>query len=274
MKSTWNLGLPSMGVMLLLCTLQATSAQYIEVIHRPAYQPAYYYKDALERHLSAWHDTFADLDSIFSALDTSHSSECTPVAKLHEQIKIDSNKTSHLYLSVHEHQRCKGETPLDIADAKVSVLENLLTVTGNTSHGAFTRSYHLPEHAVPGQITAVYAQDKVLHVSCPSNTPPPTEPVLVDVVVEQAPPAAAASPQQSGNNEWTDYQKGQTTSHSASPTTSQSEEHKDKEPADTNSTAAGGKSTETPPESAQSRRGVEEYIKTLEADLARLKSMM
>lgn len=260
-------------LILLLCMLQVTSAQYIEITHRPAYQPAYFnYKDAIERHLSAWHDTFADLDNIFSVLDASQPSECAPVAKVHEKIKVDSNNTSHLYVSAHEHQRCKGETPLDIADASVSVLEDFLTVTGNTSHGAFTRSYHLPEYALPEQITAIYT--KVLHITCPTKPPPPPEPVLVNVVVEEVPPDAAASPAQSGDNEWTSYQSSQTADHSAPPTGSRSEEHKDKKPAATNSSAASVKSFETPPHSTQPRTTVEEYIKTLEADLARLKSMV
>ena len=93
-------------------------AQYIdvEITHRPVYQPAYYITAGLPRPFADWHDTLADLE-IFSTLDT----RPTSTVKMHEQLKTESES------------RCNSETPIDLTNVKVSILEDLLPVTAQTS---------------------------------------------------------------------------------------------------------------------------------------------
>jgi hypothetical protein len=255
MRSSKNT-LPSLTRVLLFLGMGVSlvCAQYIdvEIARRPVYQPAYYITAGLPRLFADWHDTLADLDEIFSALDT----RPTSTVKLHEQLKTDSNQTAHLYLSVRLHHLCKGEsrcnaeTTIDLTNVKVSILEDLLAVTANTTHGAFSRNYKLPEHALTQNITAVYSSSMVLHIVCPTLVPPRPEPRFLDIHVEPAPEAqpSAASPLRTPLHD-------KTNANSSAP----AEDAQASIPAD---------SADEP------RQDVLKYIKTLEADLARLKNMM
>ena len=245
-----------LAAMLVLISLRATSAQYFAA-HIPVYQPAYYHSAALLPSLAHWHDMVADLDDIFSAIDlgVSDPRACArPSAQVKEQLETDDNHTSHLRLSVRRRDPCTGgEAAVALTDFNVSVLDSLLTVAANTTHGAFVRKYHLPEHAATERISAVYTHADVLHIQCPVDVPPPPEPLLVDVAIEpkkeaEVPPSTESS------------------APPPPPTRAVPESTR-------NSTGA---STASPraDRSPDPRLDVEKHIKALEADLARLKSMM
>lgn len=243
------------AAMLVLISLRATSAQYFAA-HLPAYQPAYYHSAALPRSLAHWHDMVADLDDIFSALDlgVSDPRACArPSVQVKEQLETDGNRTSHLRLSVRRRDPCTGEAAVALTDFNVSVLDSLLTVAANTTHGAFVREYHLPEHAVPEHISAVYTHADVLHIQCPVDVPPPPEPLLVDVAIQpkkeaEVPPSTESSaPPPPPTHAVPESTRNSTGASTASPRADRS---------------------------LDPRLDVEKHIKALEADLARLKSMM
>lgn len=273
-------------IMSLVYSFPGTSAQYFEITHRP--QPAYYHAAAgHSQHFDGWHDALADLDHIFSVLASENLSAKSTV-KVQEQVRTDSNHTSHLYISVLEQHRCKAHTPVQLNAVQVSVVEDLLTVTANTTHGAFMRSYQLPEHALPDKLTAVYTKEKVLHIACPTDVPPAPEPLLIDIVVEptnepepapepapqpgpsadpaatpadSAPPSASSPSHAPGDNEWTMYKN---------PADHRWQTHTPKNEA--NNMRVADKSTQS--KSSLDAISVHAYIKTLEADLARLKTLL
>ena len=244
----------AIAAMLVLVSLRATSAQYFAA-HLPVYQPAYYHPAALPRSLAHWHDWVADLDDIFSALEPGVPDQracARPSVQVKEQLETDNNQTSHLHLSVRQHDPCTGEDAVPLTDFNVSVSDSLLTVTANTTHGAFVRKYHLPEHAATERISAVYTNADILHIQCPVDVPPPPETLLIAVTIEpkqdaEVPPGTADSRPMSPLN------------------------HTEPERA-----GGSGASTASPQEgrSPDPRHDIDKHIKALEADLARLKSMM
>ena len=143
------------------------------------------------------------------------------------------------------------ETPIDLTNVKISILEDVLAVTANTTHGAFSRNYKLPEYALTQIITAQHGllSSMVLHIVCLTLVPPRPEPRFLDIHVEAAPEAqpSAASPLRSPLPDKTNA----------------------------NSSAPEDAQASIPADSAdEPRQDVLKYIKTLEADLARLKNMM
>ena len=246
-----------LALVALLALLSAcpTSAQYLAA-HHAAYQSPYYALSAgLPRHFADWFDLAADLDGIVSALHPvlpEPRPSCQPSVTIKEQLETDDNQTSHLYISVQQHDPCSGKDSVALTAFNVSTLADVLTVEANTTHGAFVRAYHLPEHALTDNITAVYTSAKVLHIQCPTDVPPAPEPRLVAVAVEPEPEAPTRTASNSGDNEWTSYHK----------TTAPDQ------PAHNKTSAAAA---QKPPEA---QVDVQSYIKQLEADLDRLKSMM
>ena len=249
----------------MLLSLGTASAQFFAVSHHPAHQ-----YHGLLQSVAHWHETALD-DLFFAALTAPPS----PV-EVHEHVESDANKTAHLYLSVLQRQRCAEPAAVALSAVNISVLEDELTVRANTQHGAFTRTYKLPEHALPDQITATYTSDKVLHVACPTDVPPPPVPLHIDVAIEHAePPVTAQAPPQapahSGDNEWAAYNQGacsQAASASPGHAAAQAQTPTAKT---TNASAAD---TELSAQSASPRLDLQRHIQKLEADLAHLKSMM
>ena len=230
----------------LLLALPLASSQHIQTLH-----PAYYQVHAwTPRHSAPWLDMMAEFDTLFASASDSRPAACTPTVQVREQLKTDENNTAHLFLSVVQHQPCQGDNnAVDIADVDVSVLEQVLTVSGNTTQGSFLRSYHLPEHTLPTNITAVVTHDKILHIECPVDPPPPPQPITIGVKFDT--PAAASSPPAAGDAKGDQTEQTQIS----------------------NSTAASAQV------SAQEKRepaglDLELYIKKIEADLARLKGLM
>lgn len=239
---------------LVLISLRTTSAQYFAA-RVPVHQPAYYHPAALPRSFAHWHDLVADLDDIFSALDLGVPDQracARPSVQVKEQLKTDDNQTSHLHLSVRRHDPCTGEDAVPLTDFNVSVSDSLLTVTANSTHGAFVRKYHLPEHAATERISAVYTNADILHIQCPVNVPPLPETLLIDVTIE---------PKQDA-----EVPPGTADSRPMSPLNHTEPGHVDGSGASTAS-PQGGRSPEP-------RLDVDKHIKALEADLARLKGMM
>ena len=255
-------------ILCLVYGLPGTSAQYLEIIHHP--QPAYYHAAGLAQHFEDWHATLADLDNIFSVLA---SESANPTVKVQEQVKTDSNHTSHLYLSVLEQHHCKAHSPVQLSAVQVSVLEDLLTVTANTTHGAFTRSYQLPEHALPDKLTAVYTKENVLHITCPTDIPPAFEPLLIDIVVE---PDTATEPEPDTATEPEPAPKP-APKHAADPAappaaTVPPDRRKHRLQKNRRMTSVADESTQR--KSSLDAIDVHAYIKALEADLARLKTLL
>ena len=251
------------GVVLVLLSLGTASTLFFAIAHHPAHQ-----YHGLLQSVAHWHDTALN-DLVFSAL-------AAPPVEVHEHIESDANKTAHLYISVLQHQRCAEPAAVALSAVNISVLEDELTVCANTQHGAFTRTYKLPEHALPDQITAAYSSDKVLHVACPTDVPPPPVPLHIDVAIEHPEPPGTAqampkAPAHSGDNEWAAYNQSapsQAASGSPGHAAAQTQTPAAKT---TNASAAD---TELRAQSASPRLDLQRHIQKLEADLAHLKSMM
>jgi hypothetical protein len=254
------------GAVLVLLSLGTASAQFFAI----AYHPAHQYHGLLQS-VAHGHET-ALVDLVFSALAAPPS----PV-EVHEHIESDANKTAHLYITVLQRQRCAEPAAVALSAVNISVLEDELTVRANTQHGAFTRTYKLPEHALPDQITAAYSSDKVLHVACPTDVPPPPVPLHIDVAIEHPEPPVTAqatpkAPAHSGDNEWAAYNQG-ASSQAASGSHGHAAAHA-QTPAAKTTTNASAADTELRAQSASPRLDLERHIQKLEADLAHLKSMM
>ena len=229
----------------LLLALPLASSQHIQTLH-----PAYYQVHAWPpRHSAPWLDMMAEFDTLFASAFDSRPAACTPTVQLREQLKTDENNTAHLFLSVVQHQPCHDDEAVDISDVDVSVLEQVLTVSGNTTHGGFLRSYRLPEHSLPTKITAMVTHDKILHIECPVDPPPPPQPITIGVTVDT--PPAASSPLAAGDAKGDQTEQTQIS----------------------NSTAAN---VQVPAQEKREPAGLdlELYIKKMEADLARLKGLM
>jgi len=240
----------ALAALLALLSACPTSAQYVTA----HYQPPYYALSAgLPRRFADWLDLAADLDGIVSALQPvlpEPRPSCQPSVTIKEQLETDGNQTSHLYISVQRNDPCSGMDAVALTSFNVSTLADVLTVKANTTHGAFARSYYLPEHALADNITAVYTSAKVLHIQCPTAVPLPPEPRLVAVTVEpEAPRPPTSTASNSGDNA---YHRTTAPDQPAHNKTSSAEAQK-------------------PPEA---QVDVQSYIKQLEADLARLKGMM
>lgn len=249
----------------MMMSLGTASAQFFAIAHHPAHQ-----YHGLLQSVAHWHETALD-DLVFSALASQPSH-----VEVHEHIESDANKTAHLYISVLQRQCCTEPATVALSAVNISVLEDELTVRANTQHGAFTRTYKLPEHALPDQITATYSNGKVLHIACPTDVPPPPVPLHINVTIEhpeppvtaQAPPKA---PAHSGDNEWAAYNQGapsQAASGSPGHAATQAQTPAAK------TTNASTADTELGAQSASPRLDLQRHIQKLEADLAHLKSIM
>ncbi len=265
-----------LGAALVLLSLSAASAQFLDAAFLPVHP-----HHGLLRSFSGWHsEALDDLDRVFAALTAPPPS---PI-ELQERIDTDVNGTAHLYLSVRQHHCCAKPSAVELSAVNVSVLEDELTVRASTAYGALTRKYSLPEHALPDQVTAEYTADKLLHVACPTDVPPPPQPRRIEIVIERADPPADSETAQavppptaahSGDNEWTAYGRG---AHPAprSPVADPAPAPQAPTPAAqaaANASAAAADS-EQRASSSEPRADLQRHIKKLEADLAHLKSMM
>ena len=190
MKMSTNKAALTVTAALLLAHLGVASAQLFTITHRPVYYPVYHNALDIVRNFEDLGEALHDFDLIFDTLSAPQRQ-----VKVHEQVTVDDNRTSHLRLSVHENCHCKDSTPVELSNVSISVLDDQLTVEAETKHGTFMRSYTLPEHALPDNLTATYTSKMELHVACPTSEPPSHEPRHIHVNVDEAfaPPNAATA---------------------------------------------------------------------------------
>jgi hypothetical protein len=276
MKMSTNKAARTVTAALLLAHLGVASAQLFTITHRPVYHPVYHNALDIVRNFEDLGEALHDLDVIFDTLSASQRQ-----VKVHEQVIVDDNRTSHLRLSVHEHGRCKDSTPIELSNVSISVLDDQLTVEAETKHGTLMRSYTLPEHALPDNLTATYTSKMELHVVCPTYEPPSHEPRHIHVTIDEedsAPPNAPAAPDTKQGHAVHQHEKRSdvTSSPAASDIPHTQGQRAD---ASTTENVVGNVAGNTDKlarseHPTQNRLDVQKYIQTLEADLARLKSML
>jgi hypothetical protein len=260
---------------LLLAHLGVASAQLFTITHRPVYHPVYHNAQDIVRNFDDLGEALHDLDLIFDSLSAPQRQ-----VKVHEQVTVDDNRTSHLRLSVHEHCRCKDSTPVELSNVSISVVDDQLTVEAETKHGTFMRSYTLPAHALPDNITATYTSKMELHVACPTYEPTSLEPRHIHVTIDEA-SAPSNAPTTPGTEQGHTVHQHAKRNDTTSPPAASDIPRTQVQLADASTTdnvegnLAGNTDklalSERP---TQNRLDVQKYIQTLEADLARLKSML
>ena len=261
---------------LLLAHLGVASAQLFTITHRPMYHPVYHNALDIVRNFDDLGEALHDLDLIFDTLSTPQRQ-----VKVHEQVTVDDNRTSHLRLSVHENCHCKDSTPVELSNVSISVLDNQLTVEAETKHGTFMRSYTLPEHALPDNLTATYTSKMELHVACPTYEPPSQEPRHIHVTIDDGVSASPNAPVPPGTEQGHTVHQQEKCNDVTSPLAASDTPRTQGQRADASTTenvvgkVAGNTDKLARSEHPmQNRLDVQKYIQTLEADLARLKSML
>jgi hypothetical protein len=111
---------------------------------------------------------------------------CAYTFKLRETIDADQHQSRVKLWAPHP---CK-DAALPISDYNVIVDGKVMTITGVAVGNRFARTYTLPDHIVPENVTATYTKDNVLRITCPIHPPTAPSPRNIEIFFEEDPQSA------------------------------------------------------------------------------------
>lgn len=173
----------SLALVVLCLQLRASSAQ-VDAQHPAAYwQFGVTALTSLDDHFTRMHDMQRRLQEIGQQHLVHLDHEGAHTFKLQETIHANQHLA---HVKVWAHNPCRNSA-LQISDLNVRVDDKVMTITGVAVGNHFARTYTLPDHAVPENITATYTKDNILCITCPISPPTSSSPRNIGISIEADP---------------------------------------------------------------------------------------